>query len=233
MNIKKQVLPLLIAGSLGMIASAPALAIDQGDILVRGRIINISPDADSGDVYSSAVGGNVAGTSVDVDDAWTLDIDFTYMLTKYVGVELLLDLSSQHNVSSKGETLNTLAPGDIIETRVLPPALILQYHLLPDGPVRPYAGFGFNYTYFFDEKVTSSLDNGLGGVSGLSLDSSFGWVAQLGVDYDINENVFLNADVKYMDISTTAEFDSGALGHVSTDVDINPWVIGFGVGTKF
>ncbi|ALG67433.1 OmpW/AlkL family protein [Beggiatoa leptomitoformis] len=232
MNLKKQVLPLLIVSSLGIV-SAPVFAIDQGDILVRGRIININPDSDSGDVYSSATGTNVPGTTVDVEDAWTLDIDFTYMMTKFVGVELLLDLSSQHDVSSKGETLNTLAPGNIIETRVLPPALILQYHLLPDGPIRPYAGFGFNYTYFFNEKATNSLDAGLGGVSDVSLDSSFGWVAQMGVDYDINDKIFLNADVKYMDIGTTAEFNSGALGHVTTDVDINPWVIGFGIGTKF
>ena len=232
MDLNKLTFPILLASSLSM-ASFSTLAIDAGDWLIRGRIINIDPDSSSSDVTSSTAGGTLSGTSVSVDNAYTLDIDITYMFTPNIGAELLLDLSSEHDVNSQGSTLSSLAPGNIITTRVLPPALILQYHMLPQGPVRPYFGLGFNYTYFFDEDATGSLDKGLGGVSGVSLDSSFGWVAQLGADYDMGNDWFLNADLKYMDINTTGTFDSGNLGHVSVDVDINPWVMGIGIGKRF
>jgi outer membrane protein len=231
MALNKLTFTILLASGLSM-ASFSTLAIDEGDWLIRGRLINIDPDSSSSDVTSSK-SGTIPNTSVSVDNAYTLDIDITYMFTPNIGAELLLDLSSKHKAQSEGSTLQSLAPGDILETRVLPPALILQYHMLPQGPIRPYFGLGFNYTYFFDEDATGSLDKGLGGVSGVSLDSSFGWVAQFGVDYDMGNDWFLNADLKYMAIDTTATFNSGALGNVSVDVDINPWVMGIGIGKRF
>lgn len=230
MRMKRTTLPILVMGSLNLL-SLPTLAYDTGDLLVRGRIINISPDSSSSDV--NAEGKIVPGTNVEVDGAYSLDIDFTYMFSPNLGAELLLDLSSQHKVSAKGSTLASLAPGDILSTRVLPPALILQYHISPDAELSPYLGLGVNYTYFFQEEATDSLQRGLKGVSDVKLDASFGWVAQFGADYDIGSNWFFNADVKYMDISTEASFTSGALGNVDLDVDINPWVLGIGVGKRF
>jgi outer membrane protein len=212
----------------------PALATDSGDWLIRGRFINIKPDSSSDNVTSTTTGGSVDDTSVEVDSAYTLDIDITYMITPNIGMELLLDLSSEHDINSEGSLLQILAPGNIITTRVLPPALILQYHFMPNSMARPYVGFGFNYTYFFDEKTTDSLDSGLGGVSDVSLDSSFGWVAQIGVDYDMGNDWFLNADLKRMDMNTTATFSNPTnLGDVSVDVNIDPWIIGIGIGKRF
>lgn len=228
--LKKLALPLIATGLLA-VSSFPVMAIDAGDILVRARAININPDDESENVRSD--GKTVPNTTVGVEDAYTLDIDFTYMVAKNWGVELLLDLSSKHDITAKGSTLQSLAPGTIAETYVLPPALILQYHFAPDGMFRPYAGLGANYTMFLSEKETESLDNGLGGVSDLSLDDSFGFVAQAGIDYDLGNNWFMNFDAKYMDIDTKGSFNSGALGRVDVNVDINPWVFGIGIGTHF
>lgn len=229
-KLQKVAFPLFLAGCLNII-SLSTYAVDAGDLLIRGRLINISPDADSGNVTSSKTGGTVPGTEVDVEDGYSLDIDFTYMITPNIGAELLLDTSSKHDVVGKGETLAPM--GTIIETRVLPPSLILQYHPLPNSEFRPYFGLGFNYTLFLGEEATGSLDSGLGGVSDVELDSSFGWVGQVGMDYDLGNDLFFNVDVKYMDIDTTATFYSGALDNVSTDVDINPWVFGIGIGKRF
>ena len=41
-----------------------------------------------------------------------------------------------------------------------------------------------------------------------------------------------NIDAKYIQIDTTATFDS-ALGPVKVDIDINPWVFGVGFGKTF
>lgn len=224
---------ILLAISLTL-GTTTTFALDAGNWLVRGRAISIRPAASSEDILSSKVGGRVANTELDVEDAWSLDIDFTYMLTKNWGAELLLDTSSKHNIVGKGSALSPL--GTVVEARVLPPALVLQYHFSPDQKVRPYAGVGFNYTYFFDEKSTSSLDNAFNGgnsISDVKLDSSFGLVGQVGVDYDLGNDLFFNLDVKYMKISTKAKFTTSDLGQVSTDVDVNPWVFGIGIGKRF
>jgi outer membrane protein len=223
--------PLLVS-SLAL-ASTSAAAIEQGDWLVRGRIININPQEDSSDITTPA-GVGVTGSSdiVKVDDAFTLDIDITYMFQKHWGAELLLDLSSKHNIAPKGALEAALGTSnDIIESRVLPPSLILQYHFLPDGKFRPYAGAGFNATFFFDKKVTDTLTNA--GVTDVSLDDSFGYTLQIGADYEISPDWFANVDVKYLNIKTTADLKTptGLFGKV--DVDINPVVVGVGIGRRF
>jgi outer membrane protein len=216
------------------LSSASLFALDTGNWLIRGRAISIRPAASSEDIFSSKLNSTVPNTGLDVDDAWSLDIDFTYMFAKNWGAELLLDTSSKHKILGKGSALAPL--GNIAETRVLPPALILQYHFAPDQKIRPYAGLGLNYTYFFDEKSTTSLDNAFNGgqtISNLKLDSSTGLVGQLGVDYDLGNNLFFNVDVKYMRIGTTATFTTQDLGNVNTNVDVNPWVFGIGIGKRF
>ena len=54
-------------------------------------------------------------------------------------------------------------------------------------------------------------------------------------DFDLDDKWFLNLDAKYILINTDATIDAtSALGAtVGADVDINPLVIGLGVGMKF
>jgi len=66
----------------------------------------------------------------------------------------------------------------------------------------------------------------------VSLDDSFGWAVQAGVDFDITERVFFNIDVKYIDIDTTATLDTG--GSINAvDVNIDPIIAGVGFGMRF
>jgi outer membrane protein len=81
--------------ALGM--SMPASAIEQGDWMVRARILAVSPNDDSG-LVSTGTTGPIAGSGVKVDTGYTLDLDFSYMFTDNIGAELLLDLTSGHDV---------------------------------------------------------------------------------------------------------------------------------------
>jgi outer membrane protein len=202
-------------------ASSQASANDQGDLLVRGRIINVNPNDSSGTVST------IPGSGVKVDSATTLELDFTYMIRPNIGLELIL-ATTKHDIKGDG-TIGAL--DKVGETGVLPPTLTAQYHFAPKATIRPYAGIGVNYTLFYSEKASSSLEGALGSTS-VSLDNSFGLAAQAGVDVDINKDWFLNLDLKYINISTTAELNSGGTTR-SVDVDINPWVIGIGVGKTF
>ena len=74
------------------------------------------------------------------------------------------------------------------------------------------------------------------GLSDLSLDDSWGLAANVGMDYMINDNWFLNASVWYADIGTTAKYKHTAgatTTQYSTDVDIDPWVFMIGGGYNF
>lgn len=228
--MKKSVLSLCVLAGLGL-ASAEVFAHKAGDWLVRGRIININPDSSSNEV---AVGGAAQkGYRVGVEDAWTLDIDITNMISDNFGVELLLDPSTKHEIVGKDAIAGL---GKIGEVTVLPPALIAQYHFSPKSQFQPYVGLGLNYTMFFKGKSSTSLYNALNGVTDLKVDNKAGWVAQAGADYDMGNGWFVNADVKYIGLKTTATFDvntKGTAAKASVDVDINPWVYGIGIGKRF
>lgn len=202
MKTKQSFLKYSVIFSAILSSSAALAGTEEGDILMRARIIDINPQN--------------TGTLI-VKDKVTLDIDFTYMVSNHFGVELLLDTSSEHDIYHP-------ALDHVVTTKVLPPALIAQYHASPADKVRPYVGIGINYTLFFDEKTT-------GAVSGLDveLDSSTGLVFQAGVDFDINDDWFMNIDFKKMEINTIAHLSNGA----NIDSNLDPVIIGVGIGMKF
>ena len=61
---------------------------------------------------------------------------------------------------------------------------------------------------------------------------SFGWAGQAGIDVDINPRMFLNFDVKYIDIDTTARLTTAAAGTQRVKMDIDPLVFGVGFGLR-
>jgi outer membrane protein len=102
--------------------------------------------------------------------------------------------------------------------------LTLQYHFLPQERFSPYLGAGINYTVFFDEEE--------GAASSIDYEDSFGFALQAGIDYALSGNWSLNFDVKKVfldtDVDTTVEGTD-----IEADVDIDPWIIGIGVGYRF
>ncbi|MBD3634313.1 MAG: OmpW family protein [Methylophaga sp.] len=224
--MKKTVFAAAMITGLGLSAAAvPAMAYEAGDWLVRGRIINVNPNDDSGNLY---IGGASTGSEgVEVDSDTVPELDITYMLTRNWGLELILGYS-EHTVKAH-KTWSAL--GDVIDTKVLPPTLTLQYHFLPDSTVRPYVGVGVNYTYFFDEEVSGSVLDIPG--ADVKLDSSWGLAAQAGVDVALNQDWFVNFDVKYIDIDTEAHFSGTPVGRAKITADIDPFVWGIGIGRRF
>ncbi len=200
---------------------SPAGMADAGDWLVRLRALHVSPNDDSGSV------SGIPGSSVGVDPDTTVELDFTYFITRKLGIELILG-TSQHDINGKDSIggLNKIA-----KIRTLPPTLTLQYHFQPDARIRPYIGLGVNYTKFYDEKATGSLKSALGPTN-VDLSSSWGLSGQLGVDIVFKDDWFVNFDAKYIRMDTTATLTSSGVAR-KVDVDIDPWFIGIGVGHRF
>ena len=196
----------LLAGA----AFAPAVSMaDAGDVLVRVRGLYIAPD----------MSGAANNAGVNVKQAVTPELDLTYMITKNIGAELILG-TSKHNVTSGG--------GDIGSVWVLPPTLTLQYHFMPDADFRPYVGAGINYTRFYNTNFKTA--EALTGADSVNIKkNSWGGALQIGADYAINKNVFVNLDVKKVWMDTKLQVNGEDAGKIK----INPWIIGVGIGTKF
>jgi outer membrane protein len=203
------------------LGASPALAA-QGDVLVRLRAIAVVPQEKVGPVLPTfpTSGGRIT-------DAYAPEIDFTYMVTDHIGVELIA-ATTKHCVEGGGALAGV---GRLACTWVLPPTLTLQYHFAPEGKIHPYVGAGVNWTMFYNEKASSQLNTAIGATD-VNLSNSFGFALQAGMDFDLSEKMFLNVDVKYVDMDTNARLQTGALVN-NLKADINPLIIGVGVGWRF
>ena len=211
-------LSLMLAG----MAATPAMA-EAGDTFIRVRGIMVAPNEDSTGITPA-----FPAETVSVNNAVAPEVDITHMLTNNFGVELIA-ATTKHSIS--GTTGATGTIGKLASTWVLPPTLTLQYHFAPEAKARPYVGAGVNWTLFYKEKASNGLEAAVGQTN-VNLSSSFGWAAQAGIDIDLNEKMFLNLDVKYIDLDTNARLHTTAAGIQRVGVDINPFVFGVGVGFK-
>jgi outer membrane protein len=208
-------------GAVALTLAAPAFA-EEGDLLVRARAILVAPTEDASGVEPAFPNGTVG-----VEDAVVPELDFTYFLKDQWAVELIL-ATSPHDLEGEGDLEGLGTIGDVW---ALPPTLTLQYHFSPEATFRPYAGVGINYTLFYDESATSSLENAIGETS-IELDDSFGVAFQVGADIALNGLWFANIDLKYIQIDTTATLNTGGTIN-KVDVDLDPVVFGLGLGRKF
>lgn len=214
---------MLIATAGLAVLATPAQA-KQGDVLVRLRGIMVAPTEKSGSILPG-----FPGEGVKVDNSVMPEVDVTWMASDHIGFELIA-ATTKHTASGKSGTTGGI--GKLASTWVLPPTLTAQYHFLPEGKVRPYIGAGVNYTLFYSEDASRGLEAAVG-KTGVHMSDSFGWAAQAGVDIDITPKVFLNFDVKYIDIDTKARLSTAAAGVQRVKVSLDPIVFGVGIGTRF
>ncbi len=207
---------------LGVLFTATVQAQDGNDTSsdfskwqVRLRGLVITPDESA---TIDAIGGDV-----EISTAVIPELDFTYFFTEKIAAELILG-TSKHDVKAIDTAAGDIELGDVW---LLPPTLTLQYHFT-GGALKPYLGAGVNFTIFYGADEGPVAD-------AVDYDNSLGLAFQGGIDYELDDKWFLNVDIKKIFIQTDATINATtALGAtVGADVDINPLVIGFGVGYKF
>lgn len=149
-------------------------------------------------------------------------------MTDHIGLELIAS-TTKHKASGTSGTTGSI--GKLASTWVLPPTLTAQYHFAPLSHVRPYVGAGINYTVFWNENAAAGLEAAVGPTR-VRMKDSIGWAAQAGIDVDITPRVFVNLDVKYIDIDTTVRLDTAAAGTQRVKLGLDPLVFGVGVGMR-
>lgn len=201
----------------------PSVFAEAGDIIVRAGATWVLPNDDSTQV------SGIPGSQVSVDDDLSLGFTVGYMVSDNIGISLLGSWPFEHDLEGDG---SISALNNIGSTKHLPPTLTVQYHISPVPRVNAYVGAGFNYTIFFDEDSSRSLDTALGGSTDIDLDNSFGLAAEVGVDVTLVDNWFVNFSAWYIDLDTEATLNTGGVKR-NVDVDIDPWVTMIGVGARF
>ncbi|PKP13595.1 MAG: OmpW family protein [Bacteroidetes bacterium HGW-Bacteroidetes-3] len=205
--MKKLLLSFIVIALISLSVTAQEKSDDFKKWQARFRVITIIPD----------VSDDIDGANVDVSTAVVPELDFTYFFTKNWAAELILG-TAKHDVDVD------LGGGiDLGHVWLLPPTLNLQYHFNGTA-VKPYLGAGINYTIFY------GVDEG--DVAGMDYDNAVGFSMQAGLDYDLNEKWFLNLDIKKLLLKTDVKVDTGE-GILPVEVDINPLIIGVGVGMRF
>jgi len=223
---------LFTASVLAVALAAPfAQAHQAGDIIVRAGAITVDPREDSGSLKFD--GASAAGTSATLDSDTQLGLNFAYMLTDKVGIELLAATPFSHEVGVKG--LGGGLDGKLGDIKHLPPTLSVVYYPLDSkSAFKPYVGVGINYTTFFQEDLSS--ERKAQGFSNLDLDDSIGLAFQVGADYMLTDKLMINAQVRYIDIDTEATVSGPSaltIAKTKVDVDVDPMVYMVGLGYKF
>lgn len=228
--------PLLTASLLALAIAAPmANAFEAGDIIVRAGAVTVNTHEDTSGVKVDRGGlaGADLGGKTSLSNDTQLGLNFAYMLTNHVGIELLAASPFEHDVKVNGTGMGGIADGKLGSLKHLPPTLSLVYYPLDNkAAFQPYVGAGINYTWFFDESVSSDFK--ARGYENFRVKNSWGWAAQVGADYMLTDNLLLNAQVRYINIDTQAYIDHPGLGiRAKVDVDVDPFVYMVGLGYKF
>ena len=227
----------LCASLVALAFAAPlACAHQAGDILVRAGAITVNPNTDSSSVKvdQGPLRGADLGGKATLGSDTQLGLNFAYMITNHLGIELLAATPFEHDVKLKGTALSA-ANGKLGSFKQLPPTLSLVYYLLdPKLAFQPYVGAGVNYTWMYDEHLGSEAR--ANGFSNFKTKNSWGMAWQVGADYMLTDTIMLNAQMRYIDIDTRATVANNAVAagtRARVNVDADPFIYMVGVGYKF
>lgn len=211
MNFKNtRLATLLLALAAGTAAPLTGIAQTQtepGSWMVRVRAVNI----DSANKDSTGLG-------LAINDKAIPEIDISYFFTPQIATELVLTYPQRHSITATGVNIGSL--------KHLPPTLTAQYHFTSLGAFKPYLGAGVTYTRFSSVSFAPAVAAALSP----TLDrSSFGLALQAGFDYEIAKNVYLNVDLKKVQIRS----DIKSFGVKVGDFKVDPLLLGVGIGYRF
>jgi outer membrane protein len=183
----------------------PAAQSAEGPWMVRVRAVNL-------DAVNKPTGS--LGANVSANDKVIPEVDISYFFSPNLAAELILTVPQKHDVRLNGAVIGSL--------KHLPPTLTLQYHFdTVGGKFKPYVGAGINYTRFSSVKLPDAS---------YSIEkSSVGLALQAGVDIPLDKNLYLNFDVKKVQIRTDLTVAGTNYGAVKVD----PVLFGVGLGWRF
>lgn len=161
---------------------------------------------------------------IDVDSAFCVGINTTYVMSDILSMELSGDWVFDRDTDFTTPA-GSVGGGDL---STIPLLWTLRIHIPVSSGFKPYIGGGVGW-YFnsFDQNPLWNASNP--GVNA-ELDDSFAWHANAGLEIFFADNVSLNVDGKY--IWSKPDLNLTAPGYFQTyEIDMDGFVVG--VGIKF
>ena len=163
--------------------------------------------------------GTLAGADASVNSDGSIVGSLGYKFTPNVFAELSTPLMAfEHEVSLDGL-------GTVVSLEHRPTVLSVAYQFNSDASVRPFVRLGYGWIAISNEKTQGALD-GLG----VSASDADGLVYGGGVDFFVNDKLFIRGELSKLDFDTDVNVES--LGDVGT-ANVDPLVFGLSVGYQF
>lgn len=211
-----RVLSIAVAALVGGIIATPAFAQDSGT--ASGKHFAIV----GGFAHEEPTGhGTLDGGKIDFDGDAAPTLSASYYINDNIAIEGWGALDGfSHRVVRQGD-------GKIATVDAQPYALSGQYHFgQADNTVRPFVGLGY-----YQSNISNETPEGSDRYSGqhIGVTTPKGAIATVGVDLNFTPKVFARADARYMKGGSDIAVD----GVKSGEANIDPLVIGVGVGARF
>ncbi|AGK58433.1 hypothetical protein HYPDE_33803 [Hyphomicrobium denitrificans 1NES1] len=209
--MQREAIGVLLALGLSITAAPAGAGNYGGDTLVRVQGTVVVPD-------SSAKVNIDPAADADVSTEVIPTLTLTHFFTKNVAAELFCCFAR-----FEAEGRGSLNGVDLGSFWAFPPIVTLQYHFDPVGGFKPYVGAGVQYIHYFDGGKSD-----LGGAK-IKLDDSWGFALQAGVDVELGQGWYFNADIKKVWLDTDVSWKDTA----KADVTVDPLIVSVGLGYRF
>jgi len=213
----------LIAGLLAL-GSTTAFAQYEGDFLLRGGVMRITPKVKSGELSGPAP----SNSTIDNGPSTKLSGGITLMLTDHISVDVPLAPPFKFPIYGTGAIQGT---GQLGTVKSLPATQFVQYRFRePSATFRPYVGLGLTYAYFFHARGSAALSGvtNPGGETTLKVKSKFAPTVQIGATYMISDPYFIDVWYGKTFLKTTATLSTGQ----TQELTLNPRTLQVSLGMQ-
>jgi outer membrane protein len=203
----------LVAG----LTAAPAFAQDASTSTSGKRFAIVG-----GYAHEEPTGNaSLNGTDADFDGSGAPTLGASYYINDNIAIE------GWGAADKFSHRVRTGADGKVATVEAQPYALSGQYHFRDAAStVRPFVGLGYFESNVSDEQAA---DTGPYAGQRIGMTTAKGAMATVGVDLNFTPNVFARADARFLKGSSDIAVDGNKVG----EADMDPVVIGVGVGARF
>ena len=213
--MQKKIMTLALGAAIALAASG-AHAGNAGPNDIRAGVYIVHFDAQAGDISGPYV---PPGLNLHVDNVVTLYLAYVRSISTHFDIELAAGYPPLTKTEGRGPAMLGSVPydGRIISTaRWLSPTLLFEYVFGDaNSRFRPYVGVGVNYTKFFSRQSTAAGDAASGGPTSISLPSSVGPAATVGLSYEISDRWHVYASYSIAQVNTKLTAQTAGLQRTS------------------
>ena len=204
-----------------LLALATPVSAQEADWRLGGRALYMT-----GGTASPEVGDT--GASLQLGAGGGLEFDAVARFSEMFAAEFTVGVTLQGLDVVGTETCCGTTDGGWVW--LFPVTAVAQFHIPVYGKWDPYLGLGVAWTFPVDDLSSEIKDEG---VQEIDFKGTVGLAAQGGVNYSLDNRWYANFDVRYLGVSLEATVTTADGELEPVDLDIKPWVVGFGFGYRF